>query len=112
PPVARASGASVTTGARVLLSGLGSSDPDGDPLSFLWVQKSGETVALQGADAETLVFLAPSQPGTLVFELTVCDPGNLCSRAEVVVSVTAPDQNAPPVAIAGAEQQVQPGEQV
>lgn len=112
PPEARASGASVTTGARVLLSGLGSSDPDGDPLTFQWEQTAGEPVALQGADAETLVFMAPSQPGTLTFALTVCDPDDLCSRVEVVVTVTRPNENAPPVAVAGAEQQVQPGAQV
>lgn len=112
PPVARASGASVTTGSRVMLSGLGSTDPDNDPLTFKWEQKSGEPVTLQGADAGTLVFTAPLQPGTLVFELTVCDPEALCSRAEVVVTVIAPNQNAPPVAVAGAEQQVQPGQLV
>ena len=74
------------------LDGLGSSDPDGDALSYAWTQTSGGTVALAGANTATPSFTAPELPGELVFRLTVTDPGDLSSSdgATVTVRDTAP----------------------
>ena len=43
----------------VTLDGSGSSDPDGDPLSYAWTQVSGPTVALSDATAAQPTFTAP-----------------------------------------------------
>jgi hypothetical protein len=67
-----------TEGTRVTLDGSGSVDPDGgpQPLSFLWVQVSGQPVPLAGTDTARPTFTAPpvrDGAHTLVFGLTVSD---------------------------------------
>jgi K319L-like, PKD domain/Chlamydia polymorphic membrane protein (Chlamydia_PMP) repeat len=80
----------VASGAPVSLNGTGSSDPDGDSLSYGWSQTSGPAVTLTGANTATPIFIAPTGPATLTFELQVCDPGPLCDADAVVVNVQAP----------------------
>jgi hypothetical protein len=72
----------------VLLSGFDSSDPDGDVLRYRWDQISGPPVLLFGAETLYAIFLAPAEPATLVFRLTVSD-GAFSVSKDVTVTVTA-----------------------
>lgn len=61
-------------GVMVTLDGTQSFDPDGDPVTFSWVQTGGTaTVTLAGANTPSPTFTSPSSSDTLVFELTVSD---------------------------------------
>ena len=79
--------AAVGPGASVTLDGSGSTDPDGDTLSYAWTLVSGASVTLAGADTARATFTAPAEPGDLVFRLTVTDPGGLAASHEVTVTV-------------------------
>ncbi len=92
-PVAAAGDFEVDPGAAVTLDGSGSSgssDPDGDALTWAWSQMSGESVTLAGANAAQATFTAPAEPGALAFRLTVADPGGLADNDEVTVRDLAP----------------------
>lgn len=76
PPVAAAPASLVTKpGAVVLLSGLKSRDPDGDPLMFRWTQLRGNKVDLTTPNEATTSFVAPlvSERRLLQFHLVVTD---------------------------------------
>lgn len=82
PPAANAGAdRTVDPGDTVMLDGTGSSDPNGDPLTYEWEQVSGPTVTLMGdgtrvgATSPTPSFIAPptTQPVILEFDLTVND---------------------------------------
>jgi hypothetical protein len=114
PPVADAGhDQRVDEGALVTLNGSGSSDPDGLPLAYDWVQTSGTPVALSSASVAQLKFLAPNvgpEGETLRFQLTVTDSGGLQARDICIVNVVWVDQ--PPVADAGPDQNVNQGASV
>ena len=82
----------VSSGARVTLSGGGSNDPDGDALTYSWTQTSGSTVTLSGADTDTATFTAPSVTSDtmLRFSLEVTDTRGLADTSTVTVTVRAP----------------------
>src|SRR5207302_2189741 len=76
PPVAHAGQTTqgIAAGQVVTLDG-GSTDPDGDALTYGWTQLSGPQVALTGASSPQASFPAPvvKDAETLVFQLTVTD---------------------------------------
>jgi K319-like protein len=89
PPVADAGAPqTVHSGTLVTLNAAGS-DPDGDPITYHWVQLSGPPAALVNADAANPSLTAPSLSGSadLVFQLTVSD-GFLSATDTVVVTVS------------------------
>jgi len=94
PPVASAGAdRTVTAGASVTLDGSGSSDPDGDAMSFSWKQTLGTEVTLSSESAAIVTFTAPAAGTTLTFELTVSD-GQSSSTDTVGVSVQLVEETA------------------
>jgi hypothetical protein len=76
-PIASAGGSqSRCEGDFVTLNGVGSSDPDGDSLTYSWTQIAGPAVTLSDATTAAPTFRAPHTGAggdTLVFGLTVSD---------------------------------------
>jgi hypothetical protein len=91
--------------STVTLNGLGSSDPDGDTITYSWTQVSGPmTVTLSDPAAATPSFIAP-MIGAYVFQLIVND-GQVDSAPDtVLITVTSPMNHAP-IANAGSDQNV------
>jgi hypothetical protein len=112
PPVANAGpDQSVNVGQTVTLDGSLSTDPDADPIAYLWEQiaDGGPLVTLSGPTSAMPSFTAPPvAPGgeTLTFRLTVTAAGE--SRTDTV-SVSIVNLNHAPVADAGADQSVAEG---
>lgn len=97
-------------GVEVQLDGSGSSDVDGDALSFAWQlvsRPTGSTATLSGANTVQPRF-TPDRRGLFVVRLTVDDGRGSTSSDEVTVSTESTDR--PPVADAGPDQLVQPGQ--
>jgi len=99
-PVAEAGGAQdVDEGTLVTLDGSASADPDGDVLSFSWVQTGGTSVTLTGATTAAPTFSAPEQgelaSETLTFEVTVDDGfgGVASDTVTVTVNDVCPDSD-------------------
>ena len=74
PPVADAGPRqSVNPGDPVILDGTGSSDLDGDPITFVWAQVDGPPVALSDPTSSQPDFTAPAMAAELSFQLVVND---------------------------------------
>lgn len=87
PPVANATGPGRVRGrTAVTLSAAGSTDPDGDVLTYSWTQTAGPTVTLAGSNSATATFTAPNQTAALTFSVTVSD-GEFSDSAAVTVNV-------------------------
>jgi hypothetical protein len=80
----------VAPGASVSLDGTGSSDPDGDGLSYAWTQTAGPSVTLSSDSTAGPSFTAPTGPAKLNFNLQVCDTHSACDTDSVTVNVNAP----------------------
>ncbi|MCH8542502.1 MAG: hypothetical protein LAT61_02915 [Alcanivorax sp.] len=101
PPVADAGADQlVTAGDNVVLSGVGSSDPDGDIVSALWEQLSGPAVVLSNADTLVAEFEAPlvADQTTLRFRLVVTDDQGAqgSDQTQVTVMPRAGGEEPPP----------------
>ncbi|MEM4367391.1 MAG: PKD domain-containing protein [Candidatus Anstonellales archaeon] len=89
-------------GDTVYLDGSQSSDPDNDPLTYVWRQTSGPAVSLNNSDKDIANFTA-SATGTLEFKLKVCDSKNACSEDSALVTILqkqVQSNNAPLVQLA------------
>lgn len=71
---------------EVLLDGSGSSDPEGDELTFAWEKVSGRPIELDGANTAQATFVA-EESGTFEFELTVTDPEGAIGQDTVTITV-------------------------
>ena len=88
PAAAAGQDQTVEEGAEVLLDGSASSDPDGDSLTFLWVQSEGPAVELLDASTASARFVAPqvNVDTQLAFTLSV-DDGETSATDKVRVTV-------------------------
>ena len=100
----------VLLGATVILNGSGSSDADGDPLTYAWTLVSrpvGSSATLSGAASASPSFVA-DDPGSYIVQL-VANDGAVDSEPDVVIVNT---QNSAPVADAGSDQNARVTERV
>jgi hypothetical protein len=104
-PVAKAGpNQTVAIGANVFLSGSGSFDVDGNPLTYSWILSSrpaGSAAVLSNAKTLSPTFVA-DKPGSYTAQLTVNDGFVDSTPSSVIVSTL----NSPPVADAGPNQTV------
>lgn len=88
PSVSAGTDQSVTSATSVTLSG-SATDSDGAISSYVWVQESGDAVALSGAETLTASFDAPSvsQRTEFEFKLTVTDNDGASSSDNVIIAI-------------------------
>jgi len=84
-------------GATVTLNGSASYDPDGDPITFQWVQEAGPAVTLSSPTAKTTTFAAATGQN-YSFRLTVKDPYGAQGIARVSIAAGTPAASAPLIA--------------
>lgn len=87
-------------GSPLVLDGSGSSDPEGDPLTFQWTQLEGATVTLVPGNTAVAPSFDPARAGNYLFSLVVFDGYDLSPGDTVRITVL----NQPPVADAGPDQ--------
>ncbi|MEJ2233314.1 MAG: tandem-95 repeat protein [Syntrophobacterales bacterium] len=95
--------------STVTLDGSNSFDPDGDNLSYQWIQVTGPSVTLSDPTADKPTFETPfveSAGLSFTFELTVTDTSGLQATDTTIVNVTLPFANEPPAAVVGDDQTV------
>lgn len=100
-PVAVAKGPPAAVPAKgdlVFLDGSGSWDPDGDPLTYHWIQTEGPSVSLQNANSPVPSFPAmESLAGRVLgFQLTVRDAASESVPSPRTVTVTSYTPASPP----------------
>jgi serine protease len=114
PPVANAGGdVRAVSGNMVQITGSGS-DADGSIDSYAWSQFNGPSVTLSGADSSTVQFTAPTvtTEDSITLRLTVADNDGAQASDDVLVTILPANGNQPPVAQAGDDQAVNPGDTV
>ena len=79
----------VDSGSTVTLDGSKSSDPEAEPLSYLWTQIAGTIVALSNSTAVQPTFTAPgiSLDEGLIFQLAVTNSSSLKNTDWITVNV-------------------------
>ena len=93
PPIADAGpDQTVRIGDMITLDGSNSSDPNGDPLTYMWEQSSGTPVSIDNPTSEHITLSAPDSPGKLVFTLTV-NNGTNSDTDNVTITVANPSRN-------------------
>ncbi|MGY4829032.1 PKD domain-containing protein [Sphaerotilaceae bacterium SBD11-9] len=100
---ASATPSTVNVGSSVSLSGVGSSDPDGNPITYAWsvaLRPSGSAAAISGASSANASFV-PDVAGNYTLQLTVSD-GSLSASATASVTANAVVTNRPPVIVTSA----------
>lgn len=106
PPIANAGpDQSVHANSLVTLDGSGSSDPDGNPITYAWSfisRPPGSSAAFSDPAAVNPTFVA-DQPGDYVIQLVVTDSLGAASQPD---QVTISTLNSAPVAEAGLDQAV------
>jgi hypothetical protein len=114
PPVADAGQTeTVPEGSVACLNGSNSYDPEGDTLTFAWMQLDGPSVTLDDPSSSGPCFATPDVgPGgaTLHFQLTVTDSHGASNSASVEANVSY--VNHPPDPNAGDDQTVNEGDTV
>ena len=96
PPVSNAGPDQVVESeTNVVLTGLGSTDSDGDIIAYQWTQISGPTVNLDDSTRAEPSFDAPlvAELTLLQFELEVTDDANSSSSDVVDITVTPPQHD-------------------
>jgi len=103
----------VVTGVVVVLDGSGSSDADGDVLTYAWTLQSKPARSSATLFSATLVdaSFTPDVDGDYVISLVVND-GSVNSSADSVTFTASPTANNAPVANAGTDQSVSTGDTV
>jgi hypothetical protein len=92
PPVADAGPDQIGVPAgTITLNGSNSYDPNGEPLTFSWVQEGGPNVALSGANQAVATFTAVAGQA-YTFRLTVRNQSGLSASARTRVSTRAEDR--------------------
>jgi hypothetical protein len=102
----------VPMGTVVALDGSASSDPDGNPITYVWTldSKPANSTAAIVDGSSPRPSLTPDQAGTYIASLVVTDSLNEKSVADqVVVTVNPVNKNNAPVAVAGPNQNVLAG---
>ncbi|WP_455219902.1 PKD domain-containing protein, partial [Kaarinaea lacus] len=113
PPIANAGADQfLQPGDTVNLSSIGSDDPDGNIISYLWTQVGGATTVIFNRNSANPGFQAPQLPANLdsdnlTFELTVTDDNGAIGKDTVVIHIT---RNVPPTANAGPDLTVNSGD--
>jgi gliding motility-associated-like protein len=99
PPIAVDDAASTPQDTPVDIDVLNNdSDPDSDPITVTSAAASNGTVVING-DGTITYTPANNFCGTDTITYTICDPGPLCDQAIVVITVTCPPVNDPPIAV-------------
>ena len=88
-----------TTAILVALDGSGSSDPEGDSLSYTWTQLNGSDIELISEEGSDNITSFNAEPGEYTFKLTVTDAYGSSSSEEKTVAVAAEPNNAPEVVL-------------
>lgn len=114
PPAASAGAdRAAQVGELVMLDAGASTDEDGDALTYSWsmgVVPAGSTAALASGTGRQTAFM-PDRPGSYVVVLVASDGRASSEPALLVVSASLPGAP-PPVAVAGADLLVTPGQAV